>query len=93
MKLNKKHAIVILAIGFLFSIPAVAAYNTGSVVLAQDFNEDFIFDLINNGAEVVFTAIDEQGAPAVVYGQLGVPDQQLALDDPMYEGCIVMALI
>ncbi|MFW9798453.1 MAG: CARDB domain-containing protein, partial [Candidatus Thorarchaeota archaeon] len=25
--------------------------------------------------------------------QLGVPDQQLALDDPMYEGCIVMALI
>jgi hypothetical protein len=93
MKLNKKHAFVIIAIGFLFSIPAVNAANTGGAVVAQDFNEDFLFDLLENGAEVVFTAIDEQGAPAVVYGQLGVPDEQLALNDPMYEGCIVMALI
>ncbi len=93
MKLNKKHAFVILAIGFLFSIPAVTAANSGGAVIAQDIDENFLFDLLENGAEVVFTAIDEQGAPAVVYGQLGVPDGQLALDDPMYEGCIVMALI
>ena len=93
MKLDKKHAFVILAIGFLFSIPAVAAANSGGAVLAQDIDENFIFDLLENGAEIVFTAIDEQGAPAVVYGQLGVPDEQLALDDPMYEGCVVMALI
>ncbi|MHA1965859.1 MAG: hypothetical protein ACW97G_14870 [Candidatus Thorarchaeota archaeon] len=93
MKLNKKHAFVIIAIGFLFSIPAVNAANTGGAVVAQDFSEDFLFDLLENGAEVVFTAIDEQGAPAVVYGQLGVPDEQLALNDPMYEGCVVMALI
>ncbi len=93
MKLNKKHAFVILAIGFLFSIPAVTAANSGSAVIAQDIGEEFLFNLIDNGAEVVFTAIDDQGAPAVVYGQLGVPDEQLALDDPMYEGCIVMALI
>lgn len=93
MKLNKKHAFVIIALGFLLSIPAVTAANSGGIVVAQDINEDFFFDLIENGAEVVFTAIDEQGAPAVVYGQLGVPDGQLALDDPMYESCIVMALI
>ena len=93
MKLNKKHAFVILAIGFLFSIPAVTASNSGSMIIAQDFDENTIFGLLENGAEVVFTAIDDQGAPAVVYGQLGVPDEQLALDDPMYEGCIVMALI
>jgi len=93
MKLNKKHAFVIIAIGFLFSIPAVTAANTSDAVLAQDIGEEFFFDLIENGAEVVFTAIDEQGAPAVVYGQLGVPDEQLGLNDPMYEGCIVMALI
>ena len=80
-------------IGFLFSIPAVAAYNSGSAVLAQDLDENFFFQLVENGAEVVFTAIDEQGAPAVIYGQLGVPDTQLGLNDPMYEGCIVMALI
>jgi hypothetical protein len=93
MKLNKKHAFVIIAIGFLFSIPAVTAANTSGAVIAQDIGEEFFFDLIENGAEVVFTAIDEQGAPAVVYGQLGVPDEQLALDDPMYDGCAVMALI
>jgi hypothetical protein len=93
MKLNNKHAFVIIAIGFLLSIPAVTAANAGGAVIAQDIDEDFFFDLIDNGAEVVFTAIDDQGAPAVVYGQLGVPDEQLALTDPMYDGCIVMALI
>ncbi len=61
--------------------------------MAQDIGEEFFFNLIENGAEVVFTAIDEQGAPAVVYGQLGVPDEQLGLNDPMYEGCVVMALV
>jgi len=95
MKLNKKHAFVIIAIGFLFSIPAVNAANSSPAVLAQDIGEEFFFDLIENGAEVVFTAIDEQGAPAVIYGQLGVPDASLGFDDPsdMYDGCVVMALI
>jgi hypothetical protein len=93
MKLNKKHAFLILALGFLFSIPAVTAANTNSAVLAQDTGEDFFFNLVENGAEVVFTSIDEQGAPAVVYGQLGVPSTDLALNDPMYDGCVVMALI
>ncbi|MHA3963254.1 MAG: hypothetical protein AM325_006910 [Candidatus Thorarchaeota archaeon SMTZ1-45] len=93
MKLNKKHAFVIIAIGFLFSIPAVTAANTSNAVLAQDVGEEFFFNLIENGAEVVFTAIDEQGAPAVIYGQLGVPDSQLGLGESMYDGCVVMALI
>ncbi|MFW9976120.1 MAG: hypothetical protein ACFFDQ_12690, partial [Candidatus Thorarchaeota archaeon] len=93
MKLNRKHALVILAIGFLLSIPAVAAANNSSAILAQDVGEDFFFNLIENGAEIVFTAIDEQGAPAVVYGQLGIPDEQLGLDLPMYDGCVMMALL
>jgi hypothetical protein len=93
MKLNKKHAFVIIALGFLFSIPAVTAANTNGAVLAQDTGEDFFFNLVENGAEIVFTSIDEQGAPAVVYGQLGVPSTDLALNDPMYDGCVVMALI
>jgi hypothetical protein len=93
MKLNRKHAFVILAIGFLFSMPVVTAANSGGAIVAQEEGEDFLFNLIENGAEIVFTAIDEQGAPAVIYGQLGVPDEQLGLDEPMYEGCILMALI
>ncbi len=93
MKLNRKHAFVIIAIGFLFSIPVVTAASSGSVIIAQDIDENFFFNLVDNGAEVVFTAIDEQGAPAVVYGQLGVPDSQLGLGESMYDGCIVMALL
>jgi hypothetical protein len=93
MKLNRKHAFVIIAIGFLFSIPAVTAASSGSMIIAQDIDETFFFNLIENGAELVFTAIDEQGAPAVVYGQLGVPDSQLGLGEPMYDGCMVMALL
>ncbi len=93
MILNKKHAFVIIAIGFLFSIPAVTAANSSGAVLSQDIGEEFFFNLVENGAEIVFAAIDEQGAPAVIYGQLGVPDEQLGLSEPMYEGCVMMALI
>ncbi|MFX1484111.1 MAG: hypothetical protein ACFFCP_13100 [Promethearchaeota archaeon] len=93
MKFNKKHALVIIAIGFLISIPAVAASDAGNAVVAQGVDQNFFFDLIQNGAEVVFTSIDEQGVPAVVYGQLGIPDAQLGLSESMYDGCILMALL
>ncbi|MHA2025137.1 MAG: hypothetical protein ACW98U_04465 [Candidatus Thorarchaeota archaeon] len=93
MKLNKKHAFIILALGFLLSAPAVSALNTGSAVVAQEIGEDFFFQLIEDGAEVVAAMIGPEGEPAVVYGQLGVPSTRLALSDPMYTGCIVTALI
>ena len=97
MKLNYKHAFVILAMLFLFASPAIAAANAGEVVVAQDMGEDFLFNLIDNGAEVVFSQIDEQGTPIVVYGQLGIPSEELGLSQSgpgeMYDGCVAMALI
>lgn len=93
MKLNYKHAFVIIALGFLLSAPVVAAANTGGAVVAQDIDQDFFFDLIENGAEVVIATLSSQGEPAVVYGQLGVPSTRLGLTDPMYDGCLVTALI
>lgn len=93
MKLNYKHAFVIIALGFLLSAPVVAAANTGGAVVAQDIDQDFFFDLIENGAEVVVATLSSQGEPAVVYGQLGVPSTRLGLEDPMYDGCLVTALI
>jgi len=97
MKLNYKHAFVILAMTFLFASPAIAAANAGGAVVAQDIGEEFIFNLIDNGAEVVFTSIDPEGAPSVVYGQLGIPSDALGLDQTgpgqMYEGCLAMALL
>jgi len=97
MKLNYKHAFVILAMTFLFASPAIAAANAGGFVIAQDFGEETIFNLIDNGAEIVFTSIDPEGAPSVVYGQLGIPSETLGLDQTgsgqMYEGCLAMALL
>jgi hypothetical protein len=94
MKFDYKHALVIVALVFFVSAPAVAALETGNAVVAQDeFSEDFFMQLIENGAEVVFANIDEEGQPAVIYGQLGVPSEDLGLTDPMYEGCIAMALV
>ncbi len=93
MKLKNKHAFIIIALGFLLSAPVVAAANTGGAVVAQDIDQDFFFDLIENGAEVVVVTIGPEGEPAVVYGQLGVPSAQLGLDDPMYEGVLLTALL
>ncbi|TFH06479.1 MAG: hypothetical protein E4H14_10780 [Candidatus Thorarchaeota archaeon] len=97
MKLNYKHAFVIFAMAFLFASPAIAAANAGSAVVAQDMGEDFIFQLLENGAEVVFASVDSQGAPTVVYGQLGIPSETLGLTQTgpgqMYEGCVAMALV
>ena len=79
----------------LVSAPTVAAANAGQSVVAQDIGNEFFTNLLENGAEVVYTSIDSEGVPSVVYGQLGVPSDNLGLQDPsnMYDGCIVMALI
>lgn len=97
MKINYKHAFVILAMAFLFAAPAVVAANAGEAVVALDMGEEFIFDLIENGAEVVFASIDPQGVPTVIYGQLGIPSSNLGLDQSgpgeMYDGCMAMAVV
>ena len=94
MRLNYKHALAIVALVFIISVPAVAALENGNAVTAQDeFGEDFFVQLIENGAEVVFANIDRQGQPAVIYGQLGVPSNELGLTEAMYDGCIAMALV
>ncbi len=97
MKLNYKHAFVILAISVLFASPAIAAANAGEIVIAQDIGDEFFFNLIQNGAEVAFASIDPEGVPAVLYGQLGIPSDELGLiqsgPGEMYEGCAAMALL
>jgi hypothetical protein len=97
MKLNYKHAFVILALTFLFASPAITAANAGEIVISQDIGEEFLFSLLEDGAEVVFASIDPEGVPAVVYGQLGIPEDELGLDQTsagqMYEGCLAMALL
>jgi hypothetical protein len=93
MKLNYTHAFALIAMISLLAAPSIAAANSSGTVIAQDIGGDFLFGLLDSGAEVVFTAIGPQGEPAVIYGQLGIPSAELALTDPMYTDCMLMALI
>jgi hypothetical protein len=94
MKFQYRHAFAILLVTFLAFAPAVAASSgQAGFTIAQDIDPgQLIEDLLTDGAEVLFTNIDEQGVPAVIYGQLGIPSGALEFDDPMYDGCIAMVL-
>ncbi len=87
--------------GFLLVSPAVAAtvFND-SYSPAQEINiDEFLGNILEHGAELVFANIDEEGAPQVIYGQLGIPSETLGLTEPdgslteMYTGCIAMVLV
>ncbi|MFX1271308.1 MAG: hypothetical protein ACFFAX_06445 [Promethearchaeota archaeon] len=100
MKHAYKHAFIFALMGFLLVSPAVAAtvFND-SYTPAQDINiDDLLSNIIENGAELVFANIDEEGAPQVIYGQLGIPSEDLGLTSggvlsEMYTGCIAMVLV
>jgi hypothetical protein len=100
MKHAYKHAIILGLMGFLLVSPAVAAtvFKDGYSP-AQDINiDDLLSNIIENGAELVFANIDEEGAPQVIYGQLGIPSEDLGLTtggvlSEMYTGCVAMVLV
>jgi uncharacterized repeat protein (TIGR01451 family) len=94
MKLQYRHAFAIFLVTFLAFAPAVAASSSQvGFSIAQDIDPgQLIENLLTDGAEVLFTNIDEQGVPAVIYGQLGIPSGALEFDNPMYDGCIAMVL-
>jgi hypothetical protein len=92
-KFRIEHAFVILFIGFLLVAPITATASNS--ILAQDGTSgDQLFqNLLTNGAEVIYSSIDDQGVPAVIYGQLGIPSDTLQLSSSMYDGCIAMAMV
>jgi hypothetical protein len=96
MRIETKHAFALFLVGFLMFAPAVTAatLDRGHITAQQDFAmEDLINIVLEEGAELVFANINDQGEPAVIYGQLGIPSSSLGLTDPMYDGCIAMALV
>ncbi|MFW9801469.1 MAG: BatD family protein, partial [Candidatus Thorarchaeota archaeon] len=100
MKHAYKHAFIIVLMGFLLVSPAVAAtVFKNSYTPAQDISiDDLLSNIIEHGAELVFANIDEEGAPQVIYGQLGIPSEDLGLTtggvlSEMYTGCIAMVLV
>ncbi|MCK4484310.1 MAG: DUF11 domain-containing protein [Candidatus Thorarchaeota archaeon] len=89
MHVDKKYAIAFLLFAFLILPMAASAYP----VMAQDGPDEIIELLLTEGAEILVTNIDENGAPAVIYAQLGTPVEALDLEAEMYENCLVLAVI
>ncbi len=94
MKFTIKHALVLFMVGFIVAAP-VSAMASPNYVMAQDGLDinSLLDSLLTDGAEVIFANLDDQGVPGVIYGQLGIPSAALGLENPMYDGCIAMALI
>lgn len=89
MHVDKKYAIAFLLFAFLILPIAASAYP----VMAQDGPEEIIELLLTEGAEILVTNIDENGAPAVIYAQLGSPVDALDLEAEMYDNCLALAVI
>ena len=89
MHVDKKYAIAFLLFAFLILPMAASAYP----VMAQDGPEEIIGLLLTEGAEVLVANIDENGAPAVIYAQLGSPVDALDLEAEMYDNCLALAVI
>ncbi|NWF95482.1 MAG: DUF11 domain-containing protein [Candidatus Thorarchaeota archaeon] len=88
-----KHAFGIILLLCLGLAPAVAALTSSSFIPAQEMNpEDILEQLLMQGAEAAFVALGPDGVPVVMYGQMGFLGQELDLDNPIYDGCVVMAL-
>ncbi len=96
MKVKIQHALGLLLVTFLVMAPTVAAIGNSAFIIAEDepgFGEELIQKLFEEGAEVIFSNIDEEGVPSVIYGQLGIPSDSLNLDSEMFQQCIAMALV
>ena len=89
MHVGKKYTIAFLLFAFLILPMAASAYP----VMAQDGPEEIIGLLLTEGAEVLVTNIDENGAPAVIYAQLGSPVDSLDLEAEMYDNCLALAVL
>jgi hypothetical protein len=91
-----KHAFTILFVAFMVFAPLTAAAMQDNFAVAQEeeFNpEELIGRLLEEGAEVLLTNIDDDGVPGVIYGQLGIPSGDLGLEEDFYDGCLAMAMI
>ncbi|UCE09329.1 MAG: DUF11 domain-containing protein [Candidatus Thorarchaeota archaeon] len=94
MKIRITHAFVIVMMAILIASPAAAAFD--SIQVEPDQVDDigqFFTELLDTGAELLLTNIDSEGAPAVIYGQLGLPSEDLGLSDEMFDGNMAFALI
>jgi hypothetical protein len=94
MKTQRRITIIIFLFIFLI-IPLTSSFisRQESFTLSQDEEPDFMQQILGEGAELLVTNINVEGEAEVIYGQLGLPTTALAMDDDMYDNCIMMALV
>ncbi len=91
MRGNYKQIMGLALLAFLALAPSVAA--AGQFSLSQEDLNDLFQTLMNEGAEAIYVMVDPEGVPAVIYGQLGVPGDELGLgEEALYGGCLGVIL-
>ncbi|MHA1770472.1 MAG: hypothetical protein ACTSYL_12175 [Candidatus Thorarchaeota archaeon] len=93
MKQSYTHAFAFILIVALAFAPIFVAAGPSFVPADGPNMDDILTDLIENGAEAIAVNIDSSGVPAVIYGRLGIPSSTLNLDDPMFDGCLALAMV
>ena len=86
MKLSKKIVVSIFIVAFL-GFPLMFAATSS----AQEM--ETVQAIMSDGAEALFTSIDAEGRPIVAYGQVGFTSDVIDPEDPMFDGCLAMALV
>ncbi|MBD3157178.1 MAG: DUF11 domain-containing protein [Candidatus Lokiarchaeota archaeon] len=93
MRVERKIITISFIVAFLVIPSVVAAASTSPAFAPAQNPEDIIGELLGEGAEILLSSIDEEGAPRLVYGQLGLPSDALAIEDDMYDGCLAVAMV
>ncbi|MGY5875887.1 MAG: CARDB domain-containing protein [Candidatus Thorarchaeota archaeon] len=89
--MKRKITVALFLVAFL-AIPAVVATGVNNgFTPAQD--PETIISIFDEGAEALFTYVDNQGRPVVAYAQVGLPGAELEIDTPKYDNCIAMAVL
>ncbi|MGV9168547.1 MAG: CARDB domain-containing protein [Promethearchaeia archaeon] len=93
MRLERKIITISFIVAFLVIPSVVTAASTSPAFAPAQNPEEIIGELLDEGAEILLSSIDEEGAPRVLYGQLGLPSDALAIEDEMYDDCMALALV
>ena len=91
MTLKRKISVALFLIGFLAIPVVIATGSSNGFTPAQD--PETIIQIFDDGAEAIFTYIDNQGRPVVAYAQVGFPADDLDLESEKFQGCMLLALV
>ncbi len=98
MRLRTESLALLFMVGFLVLPVATSVLLPPGPVVVTGSSQgpmEMLPQLIESGAEVIYTHVDSEGRPAVLYGQIALPGVTgvFNLDADMYDGCLAVAVL